>query len=217
MKKKKKKIREIFKNIIPLAIIVILFIFSSLFVQENQDKVKELIETQNFVSIVLYILILIVSIVFMPVSAMPLMPIASSLWGWFTAGVFAVVGWTIGSVIAFFVAREYGKSLFKNLIPLKKIENFIPEENLFFTVVFLNMVLPFDGLSYALGLFTKMKTKSYLAATFIGLIPFSFVFSYLGTLSITYQILGFLLATIIVFISIFKIKKRKISEKKGTL
>jgi len=99
---------------------------------------------------------------------------------------------------------------------MEKIEKFgrlIPDEHLFITVVFLTMVFPFDGLSYILGLFTKMKTKTYLIATILGLIPFSFVFSYLGTLSIAYQIAGFLLATLILIISILRMSKIKNKNK----
>ena len=73
------------------------------------------------------------------------------------------------------------------------------------------MVLPVDILSYALGLFTTIKTWKYILATFIGVIPFAFIFSYAGMVNIYYQIGAFVLAALVlllgVFIAIRKAKK----------
>jgi len=42
------------------------------------------------------------------------------------------------------------------------------------------MVIPVDILSYAVGLLSSMRLIPYAVATFIGVIPFSFVFAYGG-------------------------------------
>ena len=126
------------------------------------------------------------------ISAIPLFPIASALWGENITALLGVLGWTIGAVIAFVIARKYGVAIVGKMIPLKKLYKFekkIPTGNLFFTVVFIRMVLPIDGLSYVLGLFSKMSLKSYTLATVIGLIPFCFVFAYLGAIPVYYQII----------------------------
>ena len=212
MKLSKKTIKKIIKGAIPLGIIVILFVLASLFINEHQDLLEQIVGVKSAVGILVYLLILIISVVFAPVAAMPLMPVASGIWGWFAAAIFAVIGWTIGAWIAFWLAKKYGKHLIEKIVSLDKIEkaeDFIPEENIFLTIVFLRMVLPFDGLSYALGLFTKIKTRTYVTATFIGLIPFCFVFSYLGLMPLVYQLAGFLIAAIIVVVSLMQLYKNK--------
>ncbi len=140
-----------------------------------------------------------------PVSALPLLPIASNVFGWVVAGWLSVVGWLIGSAIAFILSRRYGRPLVEKVVSLDKIgkiEKMIPEENLFWSIVFLRMSVPVDILSYVLGLFSHVKFRTYMLASLIGIIPFAFVFSYLGTLGIYYQLLALLIALIIILVGV---------------
>ena len=148
-----------------------------------------------------YVLITVAAIVIAPISTLPLLPIASNLWGWVTAAILSIIGWTIGSLIAFALARKYGVSLISKFISIEKINKFermVPKENFFWSVVFLRMAIPVDILSYALGLFSKIKTKSYFFVTLIGVTPFAFVFAYAGKMPFVYQILALLLAWVII-------------------
>ena len=95
---------------------------------------------------------------------------------------------------------------------IEKFERLIPEENIFWSIVFFRMAIPVDILSYLLGLFSHIKFRTYALATVIGVIPFAFVFAYAGTLQLRYQILAFLIAVIIILTSlkirkIYKLKK----------
>ena len=62
------------------------------------------------------------------------------------------------------------------------------------------MVIPVDGLSYILGLFSKMSLKSYTLATIIGLTPFAFIWAYFGGMNFYYQIILFLVAGILIVV-----------------
>jgi uncharacterized membrane protein YdjX (TVP38/TMEM64 family) len=126
-----------------------------------------------------------------PVSFLPLIPLVVTLWGSFVAAVLSIVGWTIGAIIAFFLARRFGRPLISKIVNLDRIDEIgsaIPEKQLFLTVVFFRIIFPVDILSYALGLFTKMKPKPYVLASLIGISPFAFILSYGVTLPISYQI-----------------------------
>jgi uncharacterized membrane protein YdjX (TVP38/TMEM64 family) len=185
-----------------ILIIVLLFILSSYFVRENIEVIKSFIGN-DFIVILIYILISIIAIVIAPISMMPLVPIASNLWGWFYSGIIHIIGWTLGSIIVFFISRRYGVPLIKKFVSLEKINKFeskIPKENLFIDIVLLRMIIPIDILSYALGLFSKVDFKTYVLATLIGIIPFTFAFSYLGTIPLSYQIPGFILVVLIIAI-----------------
>ena len=201
------------KSFIEIAIIIILFVFFSYIVQTNIEFFKEAIGN-GFFGMFSYIVVVIVAIVIAPISAMPLLPIASNLWGVFSAAVLSILGWSIGAYIAFVIARTYGIPIIKKFIPIGKInklEKMVPRENVFWSVVFLRMVVPVDILSYALGLFSKMKTRNYVLATLIGVSPFAFVFAYLGNLPFYYQIIALLIAAVILIIG-FIIKKTRPSE-----
>jgi len=190
-----------------------LFVFLTYITQTNLEKIEPYLGN-SFLGMFLFVLIVALSIVLAPVSSVPLFPLASALWGWIIAALLGTLGWTIGAVIAFLLARKYGVDLVKRILPLNKIYKFekrIPNKNLFLTVVLLRMVTPIDGVSYLFGLFSKMSLKSFTIATIIGLIPFSFAIAYVGSISIYYQIFILLIALVIFIIGLL-IAERKIKD-----
>ena len=198
------------KSFIEIIIVIILFVFFSWLVQSNLGFFKNLLEG-NFSGMLIYVFVVIVSIVIAPISTIPLLPIASNLWGVFAAATLSIFGWTIGAFIVFIISRKYGVPLVRKFVSLKniyRIENKIPKENVFWTVVFLRMVIPVDILSYTLGLFSKIDLKTYMLATFIGIIPLAFVFAYVGKMPFIYQVIVFLITGIIILSGLI-IKNRK--------
>ena len=187
------------KGILEVLVVVIVFLFFSYLIQSNLEFLGEFV-TNDFVGMLIYFLLEVLSIVIVPVTTLPLVVIASNLWGGFLTGVLNVVGWTIGGWIAFMIARKYGVKIVKKFISIKKIneiENKIPKEHLFWSVILLRVVIPMDILSYALGIFTRMNVGSYLLATFIGIIPFAFIWAYFGGINFYYQLILFLIVGIL--------------------
>ncbi|MEA3329332.1 MAG: VTT domain-containing protein [Nanoarchaeota archaeon] len=198
------------KPLFGIVLIIILFLVFSYFVNKNLEFVKTYLDF-GFLGMIVYIGIVISSIVLAPVTIMPLIPLASALWGWIMAAVLTIIGWTIGATIAFFLARKYGAPLVRKIVSLEKLdelEHRIPEKNIFFTIVLLRMTVPFDGLSYLFGLFTKIKFKTYILATLIGFIPFTFVVAYLGTIELKFQLIAFAIALIILAFGVLIAKKK---------
>src|SRR3989344_7533341 len=182
------------KSFLAAIVVIAIFILVSYYTKQNIDFLKDLIGN-DFRGVFIYLLITIFAIVFAPISMTPLIPLASGLWGWQYAAIVNIIGWMLGSFIVFFICRKFGIALIKKFVSLDEIyrwEKRIPEKNIFFTLILLRMTIPVDVLSYALGLLTKINFRIYALTTIIGIIPFAFVFSYLGTISITYQIIGFI-------------------------
>lgn len=202
------------KSIIGILIIIIFFIFSSYIIQNNFINARDLLEN-NIAGMLTYIFILVIATVIAPISALPILPLASNIWGWFLAASLSIVGWTLGAIIAFALARKYGVPLVKRFISLEriaKLENRIPKENIFWSIVFLRMSIPVDILSYILGLFSHIRFRTYFLATLIGVSPFAFIFAFLGGLPFYYQIIALFLALLFILIGLLiglKYKKKK--------
>ncbi|MEK6906115.1 MAG: VTT domain-containing protein [Nanoarchaeota archaeon] len=203
-----KKIR----GLLEIIAVVILFVLFSYIVQSNIGFFKSLL-LDNFFGMITYVLIEIISIVVAPVTTLPLISVASNLWGWFNTGILSIIGWTIGSLIAFFLARIYGANIIKKFISIEKVHEIeleIPKEHIFWSVVLLRIIIPVDILSYAIGLFSKMKTREYMLSTIIGITPGAFMFAYLGTIPFLYQLIVFLTFLIIILLAwILKITCKK--------
>lgn len=187
------------KPLIEILLIVLLFLLFSYLTHKYIDNIKEYIG-DSLSGMFVYVLLTVIAIVVAPISTMPLIPVAASMWGVFNSAVLSIMGWTVGAIIAFSLARKYGVSLIRKVVSLDNInaiEKRIPKGNFFWSVVFLRMSVPVDILSYALGLFSKIKTRDYVLATIIGITPFAFFFAYLGTLNILFQISFFTIGFII--------------------
>lgn len=180
-----------YKAFAGLVILALVFFIMSYLTQEHEATIRTLIGEEKTLGMLLYILVTATAVTVSPISTIPLIPLATSMWGWILSGILSVLGWLLGAQIAFMLARHYGKPLVQKVMSIEKLEKFerqIPEEHLFWTVVFLRMFVSVDLLSWALGLFSNMKNVPYITATLIGITPFAFIFAYTGTLSIPYQI-----------------------------
>lgn len=173
-------------------VVVLLFVGATMLAQTYAPWIENYITETGWQSMIAYVLITALGTVAAPISTVPLIPLATQSWGWALAGVLSVIGWIIGSQIAFLLARHYGARLVSHIVPLEKIKTYeasFSTQHLFWTVVLLRLVVPVDVLSYALGLFSTMSAWSYLLATTIGVIPFAFIFAYTGTLPPSLQII----------------------------
>lgn len=187
-------------DILSIFLVIGLFIAAAVFAKQYEYLLKELPYFHGYTGMALYILVTVFAIVAAPISTFPLLPLAVSLWGSFIAAILSIIGWTIGAAIAFWLARRFGKPLIGKIMPLekiRKIEKFIPKNNIFISIILLRMTLPVDVLSYALGLFSSVPLPTYLFATVIGVSPFAFFFSYLTTLPIGLGLLLVVLAIVV--------------------
>jgi len=196
--------KDFYSQLPSLLIIIGLFGLVSYFTQENVEIIGEIILKGGNLSVLLYILTTFLAIVAAPLTSIPLIPAVVQVWGIFLTSLFSIIGWTIGSLGAFWIARAFGVSIVSKVESLERIRtvvNRIPRRKMFWYMIFLRLTIPVDILSYALGLFTKVSWKMFLLTTFIGVIPITFLFSYIGLLPMKIQLP--LIATGIIIIIIF--------------
>ncbi len=185
------------KNFIELtaAVIIILFLFVLVSYLQREIHFEKILK-DNLTSIFIYILLVIASVVFAPVTFIPLIPVASSIFGASHTAMYTIIGWSIGGLIAFSIAQDYGKPIVNKFASLKKIEEIqelVPQKVLFLNITLLKIFFPFDLLNYALGVLTKMKKLHFFFANLLSSIPFAFFFSFAGKLEIFQQIILFIL------------------------
>ncbi len=199
METKKNKI----KAVIPVAIIVALFVVSAFYSQKYDEEAKIFVEKGGVFGMVAYVVIAVIATVAAPISAGPLIPIAANVWGVAVTAALSILGWTIGSLVAFAIGRRYGLPLAQKFFSVRNLENMhkhIPQERIFWSVVLLRIMIPVDLLSYALGIFGVLGWRRYTLATIIGITPFAFIFAYLGTLPVSYQLFSIPAGILLIFI-----------------
>lgn len=176
--------------LLPVLVLGAIFAGTSSLAQANAEFLKAFVADAGPYGIALYALLSALAVVAAPLSAMPLLPLASMAWGPLAAALASIVGWHLGAVIAFSLSRRFGRALAERVVPrarLESLERMLPQDRLFWRIAFLQMTLPVDVLSYTLGLFPRIPYRVFVPATLLGVSPFAFVFAYLGALPFAYQ------------------------------
>lgn len=146
----------------------------------------------------IYVVLLIVSVVVLPFSSMPLLPLATRNFGVVTTALLSTGGWWIGCLIAFQIAR-LGRPMLErvtSLAAIDRLESKVPHDIGFGGIIVLRMILPVDVVSFALGLLKELRLQTYAVASLVGIVPFAFVWSYAGGQLGSGQFLSFALIVV---------------------
>ncbi len=191
--------------------VLALFIIVSVGTYVYADVLRSYIGGTGYWGMVVYVSLIALSVVIAPVSEFPLLPIAVAAWGSFTTALLNIAGWTIGSVIAFGIARSGGAYIKNRLWRLEKIQQLtkqIPEKNLFVSIVFLRITIPVDIISYAIGLCTTVSWPVYGLATLIGVTPIAFVTAYALQMPLEIQLAMAFIGLLVVAAGYFHLSKK---------
>ena len=174
-----------------LAIVGAILIGALVVVRMHSDGITRFINHHPFWGVFLYLILNVLDAVIAPGATLPLIPVAARAWGRVPAALVTTAGWTLGSLIAFLIARRWGYPIVKRLTSRERIRQmgkYIPDD-LFWSIVLLRLVMPMDVMSYVLGLLTDISWSRYMLATAMGLTPSAFVLAYLGKLPNAYEII----------------------------
>ncbi len=139
---------------------------------------------QNLVLAILAFLLIYVVSVALSIPGAVLLTIAGGfLFGWIVGGVATVAGATIGACAVFLVARSsFGEILTRRAGPFlsRVAEGFRNEGFNYLLFLRLTPVFPFWLVNIAPAIF-QMPLPTYALATFLGIIPGTFAFAFIGS------------------------------------
>jgi len=181
------------REYLSLAVIATVLVASVWFARSHAESLKQFIDHHAVQGLVVYICLNILDAVIAPGATLPLIPIAARAWGRIAAALVTTIGWTAGSIVAFYIARRWGTPIVKKLTSMERVKRLRPyvPKHPFWSVVLLRLVLPMDVISYVLGLFSDMTWSSYALATALGLTPSAFVLAWIGKTPRAYDFIMF--------------------------
>ena len=149
----------------------------------NPQRISAYLEDFGPLAPIVFIFMMMSAVVISPIPSLPLDAAAGAFFGPFLGTVYSVIGAEGGALIGFFIARFLGRETVARL--LKTNIGFCDRctEHHLFLVIMGSRLLPifsFDLISYGAGL-TRISTRGFALATFIGMIPPTFAFNYFGS------------------------------------
>jgi uncharacterized membrane protein YdjX (TVP38/TMEM64 family) len=149
---------------------------------EQREVLKDFVDDHRVAAIVGYFVLYTLAVAFAFPAASILTIFAGFVFGWWVAGILTVFAATIGAAAIFLAARSaFGDVLRKRAGPFaaKLADGFAKDAFGYLLVLRLAPVFPFLVINIAPALF-DIKLKTYVAATFLGIIPGTIAYSWLG-------------------------------------
>jgi len=132
---------------------------------------------------VVFVLLAVVSAMFVFVSSVALIPVAIYAWGPVVCAVLLWVGWFLGGVVAYGVGRWLGRPVVNRLVrpeTIARYEGYAHRTSAFVPIVLLQLAIPSDTAGYLFGL-ARVPLALYLTALAVAEVPFAVGAVYLGT------------------------------------
>lgn len=217
--KKGAKVIHFFKKNWAIILIILLFliIFSYSYFSKgvvysiansNEDSVVQFVDSFGAFSYLIFIFLVILEVVLAPIPALALYVAGGALFGTLLGATLALIGNLIGALIAFWIARKLGRNFVEKRVDPAARKKFdkISEKYGGFALFILriNPLTTSDIFSYISGL-SKMKVKTFILGTGLGLAPMIFAQAYFGEAFVkSYPILYAVLVWIsIVYLLVF--------------
>ena len=211
------------KRIIILGIFIVLVISIVVYFKlYNVSNVRAIVSSCGKLAPLIFLALCILRpIILLPVGLFSVL--GGIMFGSFIGGTYTILGSTIGSIMAYYMAKYWGRDFIEKLMhnKMKKLDKSCKERG--FLVTFLMRVIPIlpcDVVSYICGL-SNIKMLDFVLGTFVGIIPGTYIYSYFGSsLKNVYSkefIISILLLILLSILPIIikKFYKKEISEDIG--
>ena len=172
----------LFFTLIVASLIIYKVVAKGLSLEDFQITIKDLGLWAPIVFVCLYAM----AVIFIP--STPFMILLGLLFGFKEGLIYAIIGGLLSSLIVFTISRRLGKEWVESILHhryLKKIDDYNKrlESGGVLDLIILRIlpIMPFNILNILMGI-SKIKTKNYMVATLLGLVPSNMVSVYFGNL-----------------------------------
>jgi len=185
---------------------VVAFVTLSQWSLQYSSFLTELATQAGWVGVASYILVMAASIIFAPLGTGFLLPVAANTYGPLLTVVYSILGWTICSMISFWIARRLGSRIVKYQTFIDRMhyyEKAMPRYRFYVIVILFRMALPVDVISYVLGFASTISYFMFFVTTVIGITPLTLLFAYSATSTVIMQTTVSIIASVVFFVAMY--------------
>jgi len=167
--------------IIPIILLILGYIFPSSFFS-NQENIRTFIESFGIFAPLIFVILNILQVVITPFSHYVVGIVGGFLFGTWQGFLYNWIGRVIGTFIAFYLGRKFGRKIIKHLIKeekLRKYDYLIDKGKFILFLMYFLPLFPDDELSYLAG-FSSIKKKVFIPIMLLGHVSGSLSLAYIG-------------------------------------
>jgi uncharacterized membrane protein YdjX (TVP38/TMEM64 family) len=188
-------------SIVPIALLVLGYIYPSSFFS-SQEQIREFIEPYGILAPITFITLQILQVVITPISHYAVGLAGGFIFGTWYGFILNYTGRVIGTLIAFYLGRKFGRKIIKRVVKpdtLDKYDNLFDRGKLILFLMYFLPLFPDDELSYLAG-FSSMKARTFIPIMLLGHIGGSLGLAFLGS-GLSYSNPFFIIFSVITLIA----------------
>ena len=210
-------------RLLKFAIIAAIMLVAVFLMQKiGVSELRELIGEHVLFAPIIYVLCFAILPIFLfPVPVLAV--VAGAVFGLFAGSLYTIIGAMINSVLMFYIARFLGFRAVSNFTQnsKSKILKTLGEPGGKFSLILilrLMPLVPYNALNYACGVM-NVSLRDYVVATFVGIVPATFIMVNLGEKALDMRSNGFIIACVLMaaLVVVSSWGAKKIRAKRGDL
>lgn len=210
-------------RLLKFAIIAAIMLVAVFLMQKiGVSELRELIGEHVLFAPMIYVLCFAILPIFLfPVPILAV--VAGAVFGLFAGSLYTIIGAMINSVLMFYIARFLGfraVSDFTQNSKSKILKTLGEPGGKFSLILILRLMplVPYNALNYACGVM-NVSLREYVVATFVGIVPATFIMVNLGEKALDMRSNGFIIACVLMaaLVVLSSWGAKKIREKRGDL
>ena len=210
-------------RLLKFAIIAAIIILAAFLMQKiGVSELRELIGEHVLFAPMIYVLCFAILPIFLfPVPILAV--VAGAAFGLFAGSLYTIIGAMINSVLMFYIARFLGfraVSDFTQNSKSKVLKTLGEPGGKFSLILILRLMplVPYNALNYACGVM-NVSLREYVVATFVGIVPATFIMVNLGEKALDMRSNGFIIACVLMaaLVVLSSWGAKKIRAKRGDL
>lgn len=210
-------------RLLKFAIIAAIMLVAVFLMQKiGVSELRELIGEHVLFAPMIYVLCFAILPIFLfPVPVLAV--VAGAVFGLFAGSLYTIIGAMINSVLMFYIARFLGfraVSDFTQNSKSKILKTLGEPSGKFSLILILRLMplVPYNALNYACGVM-NVSLRDYVVATFVGIVPATFIMVNLGEKALDMRSNGFIIACVLMaaLVVVSSWGAKKIRAKRGDL
>jgi uncharacterized membrane protein YdjX (TVP38/TMEM64 family) len=168
-------------TIVPIALLIFGYIFPSSFIG-SQEAIRDIVNQFGIFSPIAFIAVQALQVIITPFSHYTVSIAGGFIFGTWQGFIYNWTGRVIGTAVAFYLARFFGRRIIKHVVnkeTIKKYDHYFNKGKILLFLAYFLPVFPDDELSYLAGL-SAMKQGVFLPLMAIGHVSGSLSLAYLG-------------------------------------